>query len=123
MQCLGRLDNQVKIRGHRIELGEIEAALLTHPLVRDAAVMVREDQPGEKRLAAYVVPLRKGAADPAVLREALAGRLPAYMIPSLFEEAEALPLTPNGKIDRCALALRPAPAALQADHYLSLIHI
>ena len=112
--CLGRIDNQVKIRGHRIELGEIESALRTEPGVKDAAVIVREDVPGEKRLAAYVIPAKRGLFEAARFRNSLANRLPAYMVPALFVEQDALPLTPNGKIDRKALAALPAPSATPA---------
>jgi amino acid adenylation domain-containing protein len=111
--CLGRLDQQVKIRGHRIELGEIEAALRAQPGLRGAAAVVREDQPGEKRLVAYV----EGVADVAALRVALAQRLPDYMIPVFFEELSALPLTPNGKVDRRALLQLPPPAMVATDRY------
>jgi amino acid adenylation domain-containing protein len=114
--CLGRLDNQVKIRGHRIELGEIESALLAQPTVRDAAVIVREDSPGDKRLVAYVIPRSKLAAN---LRDSLANRLPAYMIPALILEMEALPLTPNGKIDRRALGTRSTPTMPVSDKFVA----
>jgi amino acid adenylation domain-containing protein len=113
---LGRLDNQVKIRGHRIELGEIESALLKQAAVRDAAVIVREDQPGEKRLVAYIVAPEN---DSAALRTGLARLLPEYMIPSLFTVVENLPLTPNGKIDRKALAALPPPQAVVRDRYVA----
>ncbi|WAH56504.1 non-ribosomal peptide synthase/polyketide synthase [Pseudomonas silvicola] len=98
---LGRLDNQVKLRGLRIELGEIEAALNGNQAVREAVVVAREVG-GVNRLVAYVVLAEKGAM-PALeeqLREALLARLPDYMVPSFFEVLPMLPLTPNGKVDR-----------------------
>ncbi|MFG2846318.1 amino acid adenylation domain-containing protein [Kitasatospora sp. NPDC048296] len=107
LEYLGRSDDQVKIRGFRIELGEIEAALLRLPGVRSAAVVVREDHPGDQRLAGYVVPAQGAAVDPAALREQLAEELPGYMVPSAVLALDALPLTGNGKLDRRAL---PAPA-------------
>ena len=94
---VGRVDDQVKVRGFRVEPGEVEAALASHAAVRRAVVVARDG-----RLVAYVV-YRDGAVDPAALRDHAASTLPGYMVPSLYVELAAVPLTPNGKVDRAAL--------------------
>ena len=97
----GRIDHQVKIRGFRIEIGEIESTLHTYASVTEAVVIVREDQPGDKRLVAYVV----GDGNVDAWREYLKAKLPSYMVPSGFVAMEAIPLTANGKVDREALPM------------------
>ncbi|MGV0042255.1 AMP-binding enzyme, partial [Mycobacterium colombiense] len=102
LRYFGRADEQVKVRGYRIELGEIRTALTELDGVEQAAVLIREDRVGDKRVVGYVT----GAADPADIRARLGQRLPTYMVPAAVVVLDALPVTLNGKLDTRAL---PAP--------------
>ncbi|HEV2147590.1 MAG TPA: amino acid adenylation domain-containing protein, partial [Longimicrobiaceae bacterium] len=104
LDFLGRVDAQVKLRGYRVEPGEVERVLQAHPAVREAAVVVREDAPGQKDLVAYWAGAEEVGVDR--LRAHLLERLPEYMVPAAYVRLDTLPLTPNGKVDRRAL---PAP--------------
>lgn len=103
LEFLGRVDDQVKIRGFRIELGEIEAVLVQQEGVARACVVAREDVPGLKHLAAYIVADRGHAPDLKALRRMLGSHLPDYMVPAGIKVLDSFPLTPNGKLDRIAL--------------------
>jgi amino acid adenylation domain-containing protein len=106
LEFVGRLDHQVKLRGHRIELNEVEAALASHPDVRDVVVLLREDRPGDRRLTAYFT-CTSGDEPPATsdLRGHISERLPYYMIPTAYVSLARFPLTPNNKVDRNALPI------------------
>ena len=103
IEFVGRVDQQVKIRGFRIEVGEIEAVLSQHPAVREVAVVVREDRPGEKSLVAYVVARPGQHLQSQQLHHFLQEKLPSYMLPAAYMMLEALPLLPTGKLNRQAL--------------------
>ena len=117
LEFLGRADDQMKINGVRVEPGEIEAALLALPGIAAAAVALREDAAGARRLTAYLVPTAGAVPETASVRAALERQLPRHMAPSSFVWLDAMPMTPNGKLDRKAL---PAPPREEtgpaADH-------
>lgn len=103
IEFIGRIDDQIKIRGHRIELAEVREAITTHRAVKEAFLMVREDEPGDRRLVAYVT-LRQPLLSPSEsLRHHVNAKLPAHMVPASFVIIDAIPLNTNGKVDRKAL--------------------
>jgi acyl carrier protein len=115
LEFLGRLDQQVKLRGYRVELGEIEAVLEQHPGVRQAAVVYRDGT-----LLAFVVRVTSAGASDASVRQLCAERLPDYMVPSVWVTVASLPLTANGKLDRKALAsLAPPAATTEKDAFVA----
>jgi thioesterase domain-containing protein len=113
LEFLGRLDHQVKIRGHRVELGEIEAALERHPNVKQSVVIASEGVDGDRRLVAYFVPAGGSAVSTSELRHLLSETLPPYMIPAAFVSVALFPLTPSGKLDR---KLLPSPPWTKTEH-------
>jgi len=118
IECLGRVDHQVKIRGYRVELGEIEALLRSHTQVREAAVVLREDTPGDQRLVGYIRSVSGDEVPADTLKAWLRQQLPEFMVPSAFVNLAELPLTPNGKLDRKAL---PAPrqAEVESENFVA----
>jgi amino acid adenylation domain-containing protein len=116
---LGRIDDQIKIRGYRIELNEINAVLNEHPSVQASVVIAREDVPGDKRLAAYIVSVAGAQRDERSLRELIRRRLPDYMEPAAFVWMESLPLTPNGKVDRAALPPPSVESCLRDGEFIA----
>ena len=116
IEYLGRKDDQVKVRGYRIELGEIESVLQQSELVSQAVVMAKEDEQGNKRLVAYIVPNNEFERERIL--SYLKEKLPGYMVPALLIQLETLPLTANGKVDRKSLP-DPGAAALSGDQYIA----
>jgi acyl carrier protein len=116
IEYIGRTDDQVKIRGYRIEPGEIETVLMQHESVAQAVVIAKEHTDGNKQLIAYVVP--NGTFDKNEVLSWLPGKLPAYMIPSVWMELAGMPLTPNGKIDKKALPV-PDKVMHVSDEYVA----
>ena len=112
IEYVGRVDNQVKIRGSRVEPGEVEAALAQHPAVRDAVVIADRNRQRESRLVAYVVSTDGATSGSTDLRAYLRERLPEFMVPNVFVHLDSLPLTPNGKVNRLAL---PSPEGPTID--------
>jgi len=108
LEFLGRMDQQIKMRGFRIEPEEIETLLRRHPAIADVAVIAREDVAGDRRLAGYVVPSDGDLPHASELRSFLQEKLPEYMVPSVFVKLDTMPLTPSGKLDRRML---PRPEA------------
>jgi amino acid adenylation domain-containing protein/non-ribosomal peptide synthase protein (TIGR01720 family) len=118
LEFLGRIDHQVKVRGLRIELGEIEAALACHLQVLEAAVLLREDRPGDQRLVAYMVPVGSATVETAELRAFLRHSLPEFMVPATFVNLTSMPISPNGKVDRRALP-QPVGGSERKGDYLA----
>ncbi|MGH3923577.1 MAG: non-ribosomal peptide synthetase, partial [Pseudonocardiaceae bacterium] len=118
VDILGRSDDQVNLNGYRIELGEIGSRVQEHAAVRQAVVVLRDDEPGERRLVAYVVPEPPHRPSQSELRDLLKEELPAYMVPTAFVVLDALPLLPNGKVDRKGLPAPDAPMAAP-EHYVA----
>jgi amino acid adenylation domain-containing protein len=118
LEYLGRVDQQVKVRGFRVEPGEIEAVLAAHPAVRASVVVVREEQPGDKRLVAYVQPEPGRRLESGQLRQELQKKVPDYMLPNWFVVLDAFPMLPTGKIDRDRLPAPQAQDLRRSQHYV-----
>ncbi|AFY93865.1 type I polyketide synthase [Chamaesiphon minutus] len=119
IEYLGRMDRQVKLRGFRIELGEIEATIAKNLAVQEAVVIIREDEPGDPRLVAYLILTTPASITISELRDSLRQQLPNYMVPSAFVCLEAMPLTPNGKLDREALPAADRTSFGLADSFVA----
>ncbi|WP_433528508.1 non-ribosomal peptide synthetase [Micromonospora sp. CA-263727] len=119
LEFLGRIDDQLKLRGFRIEPGDVEAVLTAHPAVAEAMVVVREDRPGDQRLVAYVVPEGRASIPMAELRARTLRALPHYMVPAAIASIDAIPITANGKRDRSALPPIGAAEATQGGGHRS----
>jgi amino acid adenylation domain-containing protein len=119
LEYLGRTDHQIKLRGFRIELGEIQAVLRQHPQIQENIVLVREDEPGDRRLVAYLVTNENIELSIGDLRTFLRKKLPDYMVPSAFIRLDALPLNANGKIDRAALPTPDDPISQLRQTYVA----
>ena len=118
IEYIGRADDQVKVRGYRVEPGEIEAVLMAQGLLRDVAVLAREDASGECRLEAFCVAATPAGRETEALRAHARRFLPAYMVPSAFVFLDTLPLTPRGKVDRRVLAAHAVPAGVPGAAHL-----
>lgn len=116
IEYLGRRDRQIKLRGFRIEPGEIEKTLRQHPLIRDAVVLNRAEQPEQQHLVAYLIPREQASLQGEQIRHFLRERLPDYMLPTVFLSLDAFPLTPNGKIHYQALP-SPSPERPELQHH------
>lgn len=116
IKCLGRVDNQVKVRGHRIELGEIESRLNDHPSIRQSAVTTAEFGSDDSRIVAYLECHENTSVDNTELREWLRRDLPPFMIPQMFVTVDELPLTPNGKLDRQSLVIPELAESTQEEN-------
>lgn len=119
IEFLGRVDEQIKIRGFRVEPNEIIAALNSCPGVQNSTVLVREEQGGEKRIIAYVVPGADGVLSATALRQRLSTLLPDYMWPSAFVELDSIPATVNGKVDRAALPVPTTANTVRDEAYVA----
>ncbi|MEM9819584.1 MAG: amino acid adenylation domain-containing protein [Bacteroidota bacterium] len=116
IECLGRIDDQVKVRGYRIEPGEIETLLQKQAEIKQAIVVAREDKIGSNRLIAYVLQASEGELDKAKVQLALKAQLPGYMLPSIYVALDEFPMTPNGKIDKKALPDPNAEAIITQEY-------